>query len=139
MRKPAKENTKTKGERTEAIILAELLKRGYVVLLPFGDNQRYDFVVEYTPGKFSRVQCKTARLKNGALSFNTSSVIRRKGKWTHPDYKGDADFFMVYSPDLDKVYKVPIKAGGSRGCTLRVDPPKRKTKVKVRWAKTFEI
>src|SRR5262249_30713483 len=52
-------NTKSIGEVSEAIILAEFLKAGFPVLLPFGDNQRYDMVVE-VGGRFLRVQCKTA-------------------------------------------------------------------------------
>ncbi len=34
------------GHRAEAAILAELVKRGYRVLLPFGVNQRYDLVLD---------------------------------------------------------------------------------------------
>ena len=30
------------GQRTEAIVLAALVRRGYRVLTPFGTNQRYD-------------------------------------------------------------------------------------------------
>ncbi len=52
-------NTKQIGEITEACILAILLKAGYVVLTPFGDNQRYDLVIE-RDGVFQRVQCKSS-------------------------------------------------------------------------------
>ena len=54
-----KQNNKTKGERSEAIIIAKLLEVGYGVLTPFGDNRRYDLVIEDADGKFWRVQCKT--------------------------------------------------------------------------------
>jgi hypothetical protein len=43
------------GQRTEAVILAELVKRGYRVLLPFGINYRYDLVLDLD-GRFLRVQ-----------------------------------------------------------------------------------
>jgi hypothetical protein len=33
------------GLRSEAAVLAELVERGYQVLLPFGVNQRFDFVI----------------------------------------------------------------------------------------------
>jgi hypothetical protein len=42
-------NTKSIGEISEAIVMAEFLKAGFPVLLPFGDNRRYDMVVR--PGK----------------------------------------------------------------------------------------
>jgi PD-(D/E)XK endonuclease len=37
------------GLRTEAAILAELVRRGYEVLVPFGTNQRYDRSSETAP------------------------------------------------------------------------------------------
>ena len=55
-------NTKAIGEISEAMILAEFLKAGIPVLMPFGDNQRYDMVVE-AGGQFLNVQCKTARYR----------------------------------------------------------------------------
>jgi len=70
---------KAVGEKTEAIIIAELIKKDYVVLLPFGDNQRYDLVIHHN-NEFIRVQCKTGRLRNGAIVFNTISIgVNTKG------------------------------------------------------------
>jgi hypothetical protein len=54
-------NTKVAGDITEAVVLAEFLRAGFPVCVPFGDNQRYDLVVE-AGGRFLRVQCKTASL-----------------------------------------------------------------------------
>jgi hypothetical protein len=51
-------NTKSTGDISEAVVMAEFLKAGFPVLLPFGDNQRYDMVVEVS-GRLLRVQCKT--------------------------------------------------------------------------------
>ncbi|HEY7150455.1 MAG TPA: group I intron-associated PD-(D/E)XK endonuclease [Solirubrobacterales bacterium] len=47
------------GQRTEAAILSDLVRRGYSVLLPFGVNQRYDLLLDLGE-KFVRVQCKRA-------------------------------------------------------------------------------
>jgi hypothetical protein len=68
-------NTKAIGEVSEAVILAEFLKAGFPVLLPFGDNQRYDMVIEVS-GRFLRVQCKTAFRAGGdgsCIRFNAHS------------------------------------------------------------------
>ena len=54
-------DTKAIGDVSEAMILTEFLKAGFPVLVPFGDNRRYDLVVE-VGGHFLRVQCKTASL-----------------------------------------------------------------------------
>lgn len=52
-------NTKSVGEISEAVVMTEFLKAGFPVLLPFGENARYDMVVG-ADGRFLRVQCKTA-------------------------------------------------------------------------------
>ena len=56
--------------------MAKLLEVGYGVLMPFGDNRRYDLVIEDADGSFFRIQCKTARLmKDGAyIDFATAST-----------------------------------------------------------------
>ncbi len=66
-------NSKGIGEKTEAKIISCLVLKEKVVLIPFGDNQRYDIVIEDDDGTFKRIQCKTGRLKNGAIKFPTCS------------------------------------------------------------------
>lgn len=129
-------NTKTIGERSEAIILAHLLRKGAVVLMPFGDNQRYDLVVDVQDGTFERVQCKTAQIKNGCVSFWACSsngfTFEKKG------YAGEADVFMVYCPDNDTIYRVPVSEVGSTNVSLRISPAKINMP-SIRWAKDFEV
>src|SRR5687767_5612506 len=87
---------KQRGEQTEAIVLAELVKRGYPVLLPFGDNQRYDFVVE-REGRFERLQCKTGRLRRGAVEFSCTSTYQTYGmEKVRTHYRGQIDAFVVW-------------------------------------------
>lgn len=130
-------NSKAKGERTEGIVLARLLQLGHVVLMPFGDNQRYDLVIDEGDGKFIRGQCKTARISNGCVAFNTASVNGFTGK--RKTYKGQIDVFWVYSPDTDDVYEVPINSVGINESRLRIKPPKGGAISGIRWAKDFKI
>jgi hypothetical protein len=127
-------NHKSVGEISEAVVIAELVKSGKTVLLPFGDNKRYDLVVDDN-GNFTRIQIKTAWVKNGCLTFNTSSVSPFTNKRT--DYKGEADMFMVYSPDLDKVYCIPVNEAPTGSMMLRFEEPK-KTQMTIKWAKDYE-
>jgi hypothetical protein len=133
-------NTKDIGERSEGQVLAALLSAGKVVLMPFGDNQRYDFVID-DAGKFLRVQCKTGHLREGSVIFATcsSSVHRRGG--IRRTYDGDVDFFGVYCPEMRSCYLIPIVElrGKTRNASLRVDEPKNGQKKGVRWAKDFLI
>src|SRR3954464_13751222 len=81
------------GQRTEAIVLAELVKRGHRVLVPFGTNHRYDFVLDTDDG-FVRVQCKTGRLRRGVIRFNTVSVRSNTKQAILRAYLGEADLFL---------------------------------------------
>jgi len=113
---------KSIGERSEARIIFALLGYGRVVLIPFGDSQRYDLVVEEA-GVFYRVQCKTGNIKNGSINFVTSSsqVHRKKGR---KDYKGQIDFFAIYCPSNDKVYLLPVDEAPLTSGRLRIEAPK---------------
>jgi hypothetical protein len=58
------------GDRSTLAIMAALQACGYAVLMPFGENTRYDLVID-SGARLSRVQCKTGRLRNGSVIFNT--------------------------------------------------------------------
>jgi PD-(D/E)XK endonuclease len=69
----AKLTTNDIGERAQGVILAEVMKYGYTILLPFGEGRRYDMVIE-KDHQFFRLQCKAGRYENGVVKFNTCSV-----------------------------------------------------------------
>lgn len=131
-------NSKAIGERTEGIILGHLMKLGYVVLMPFGNNQRYDIVVDLGDGKFLRGQCKTAVYQEGCVIFRPCSVNGFTG--AKRGYRGQVDVFWIYCPPLDTIYQVPVDKVGESQVNLRVDQPKRRSPVStIRWASEFLI
>jgi len=129
-------NTKEVGEKSEGVILGTLLKAGKVMLQPFGDNQRYDLVMD-DDGEFKRIQCKTGRLRNGAVQFDPCSVDYRTRK--RKGYRGQVELFGVYCPDLDKVYLVPVEDVAIRVAALRITPPKNGQKKGIRLAADYEV
>lgn len=128
-------NPKSIGEISEAVVLAHLVKAGHVVLMPFGDNQRYDFVIDRGVDGFERVQVKTGRLTSGVVRFKCSSVNGFTGLRT--TYDGQADTFMVYCPENDTVYAVPVSECGTSGVSLRVDAPLGGTRSNIRMASDY--
>jgi hypothetical protein len=126
------------GLRTEAVILAELTKRGYRVLLPFGYNQRYDLVLEID-GSFMRVQCKTGRLRDGCVIFRAQSVRSNSRKAVIRDYKDDVELFVVHCPDTGGLYVIPIDDATRTQGTLRIDPTANGQDRRVRWARDYEL
>jgi len=131
-------NSKAKGERSEAAVLACLLKAGKIILLPFGDNQRYDLVIDEGTGEFTRVQVKTAKLDSDKqiLKFKTRSSQAHRGRG-QSDYKGQCELFAIYSPELDRVYVVPVDEVGRQECVLRLDAPKNGQLKGIRFAKDY--
>ena len=128
-------NSKEKGDITETQILARLVRLGYKVLIPWGDNSRYDLVID-EEGKFSRIQCKTGRLRNGCVLYNTSSVNREGIK---TGYENQAEFFGVYCKEIDKCYLVPVKGSPKGYASIRINKTKSNQKKKIKWAKDYEI
>jgi PD-(D/E)XK endonuclease len=126
------------GQRTEGAILAELLRRGYRVLLPFGVNQRYDLVLDMGD-RFLRVQCKTGRLRAGVIRFATRSTRRNSRELSQRGYAGEADVFIVYCPDNRGVYVVPVDEAPATGMYLRLAVASNGQSQRIRWAKDFEL
>ena len=133
----AKLTTNDIGERAQGIILAEVMKYGYTVLIPFGEGRRYDMVIE-KDRQFFRLQCKSGRYKNGVVRFNTCSVhwwAKTKRKYT----REEIDYFAVYCEHIGKVYLVPVEDVGTDVGCLRVEPTANNQAKGIRWAKDYEI
>ena len=135
-----KRHTKMIGEISEAAIITRFLQLGYVVLTPYGGNQRYDLVIEDADGQFWRIQCKTARIGVGGttLVFSTAiaNVTGENRQLRH--YRGQCDYFAVYCEKLNKVYLIPVDQVGTAKAHLRLTPVKKNAE-RVRWAKDYEL
>jgi hypothetical protein len=137
-----KRHTQKTGDISEATVVARLLQCGYVVLTPYGQNHRYDLVIEDAEGKFWRVQVKTGWLDtdNTIIKFATASSYNHTAKqkgWRH--YQGQCDYFAVYVEQLDKVYFLPVNDVGVAQAQLRLTPTKNNQEKNVRWAQDYEL
>jgi hypothetical protein len=95
---------KTIGDRTMLAVMLALHDAGYTVLLPVGENTRYDLVID-DGTSLTRVQCKTGRLRRGAVRFSTCSSYghHRRSSPTRRDYRGDIDWFAVHCSETEGV------------------------------------
>jgi hypothetical protein len=132
---------KTIGDRTTLAVMLALRQVGYALLVPFGENTRYDLVID--DGRtLSRVQCKTGRLRHGAIDFKVCSSYAHhpNPKPTKRDYVGQVDYFGVHCPQTGGVYLVPIQDAASRTrCSLRVAPSRNNQSRRIRLAAPYEI
>ncbi len=125
------------GERAQGFIAAEVMKYGYTVLIPFGDDHRYNMVLEKN-GQFLRLLCREGRYKNGAIIFSTCSVqwlTRMKRQYS----REEIDYFAVYCEYTRKIYLVPPEDVAPTVGTLRVEPPANNQSKGVRWAEDYEM
>jgi len=117
--------TKQKGDIAEAFVTYLLKQNGFNVLIPWGEDNRYDLVAE-KKGVFKRIQVKYATPKDGAVevrvrSCNNYSIIRYSPK--------DIDIIAVYAAKQNKVYFIPLNGIKNRSiCRLRINPTKNNQK-----------
>lgn len=118
-------NSKTKGNISEAKALFEFQKRNIPVLLPWGDNERYDMVAEFN-GKLNRIQVKTANEEtNGSIKCYCRSSKNHTTNKSLDTYENDVDYFVFYNQIHDIIALVPIEE--TKGCktiSLRIEPTK---------------
>jgi hypothetical protein len=132
-----KRDTKSVGDLSEVIVLYAFVTMGYQVSVPWGENHRYDLIVEMDE-TLRRVQVKTGRLRMGSILFNAySSHAHRNGR--PRSYKGDADYFGVYCPDVRRVFLVPVAdVTETVGC-LRWERARNSQSRKIRWADRYVL
>ena len=123
------------GARAELAVATALLRAGKRVYLPFfGSDGRVDLIVMDDAG-VHRVQCKSSRLIDRAIAFNTCSNTRG----VRQTYDGQVDFFGVYSPELDRVFLVPAAGLPTRRCFLRLGPSRNGQTKGIRPADDYAI
>jgi hypothetical protein len=133
-----KRNTKRIRDLSEIKAVEAFVRTGYHVSIPFGENNRYDLIVE-KDSTLSRVQVKTGRLRKGVIRFACFSSHAHRGGPSCRRYTGEIDSFAVYCPDVDAVYLLPIDAIPVHLGMLRVVPTLNGQSRKIRWARDFEL
>ena len=135
------EHPKAKGDRSTLAIMLALTEAGFSVYLPFGENTRCDLIID-DGDRPRRVQCKTGRLRTGAVRFNTCSNYAHhpNPKLLRRDYHGQVDDFAVYCPETERVYLVPIAdlPVVTEGA-LRVRPARNGQRRRIRQAAEYEV
>ena len=129
------------GDRTTLAVMLALQTAGYAIFIPFGENTRYDLVID--DGRdLRRVQCKTGRLREGAIRFAACSTYAHhpNPRLTRPHYIGEIDYFGVHCPETGGVYLVPIEDAALRTqCSLRVTPARNNQSKGIRPAGAYEL
>ena len=114
-------NSKAVGDETEARAISKLISCGYSVSIPFGDNDKYDLVVD-TGDDLYRIQCKTGwSNKADTVRFNTHSQTTKDGVYHEDTYQGAIDAFLVYYPENDQFYWIDAADATEQKMELRFE------------------
>ncbi len=130
------EHPKDIGDRTTLAVMVALREAGYAISVPFGENIRYDLVID-DGDRLLRIQCKTGRLRMGAVRFATCSSYghHRNPRAARRSYAGQIDLFAVYCPETAGVYLIPIAEVPTKSSAmLRVDLPRNGQRKRIRLA-----
>jgi PD-(D/E)XK endonuclease len=126
------------GQRSETAILAAFHERQFLVWLPWSVNSRADMILE-VGDRFVRIQCKTGRLRHGAIRFRPQSVRCNTKQTLTRSYIGEVDYFAVYCPETKGVYVVPCDESTVTQVALRVRPAANNQSKRIRWAADYTL
>ncbi|TYT63154.1 group I intron-associated PD-(D/E)XK endonuclease [Natrialba swarupiae] len=130
-------NSKDIGDQTEARAVSKLVANGYSVSIPFGDNDKYDLVVD-DGSRLYRLQCKTAwSNKERTIRFNTHTQTTKDGAYHEETYRGEIDAFFVYHLPNETFYWIDATDSNNQKMELRfeseIDHPS------INWADAYEF
>ena len=128
------------GDHTTLAVMLALNESGYQFAMPFGENTRYDLILD-DRDKLLRVQCKTGRMRHGAVEFATASSYAHdpNEKLTQRHYVGQVDLFAVHCRETRGVYLIPIEVLPLDRAYLRVTSPRNAQRRRVRFAADYQI
>jgi len=107
-RKPKRKNSKRTGELSEAAFLHKARSLGFKVCKPWGDSERYDFILD-NGHRLWRVQVKcTEQLRAGGYDIQPSYVNPRGDKTSYT--AEDIDVLIAHVVPVDAWYVVPVEA-----------------------------
>jgi hypothetical protein len=102
---PVRRNSKERGESAEIAFLYKASNLDFGVAKPYGDSQRYDFILSCRK-KLWKVQVKSTRARHKGGYQVHARGSRRGAKYT-PE---EIDFLVAYIVPEDVWYVVPVEA-----------------------------
>lgn len=130
--------SKEKGNLTELQCLVSFYKLGYKVSIPYGENCRYDMIVD-TGKHLLRVQCKTSKfVSDECFSFACRSTrVNSQGCHEQRYSKDEIDYFCTFYNE--KCYLVPVEECNSTEKKLRFCYPSSGQKKLISLAEKYEL
>ncbi len=129
-------DTTTKGEIGEAMVIADLRKRGFGVAIPFGHDVPFDLILyRKETGGLERVQVKYTESDGKVIRVMNQS----NSAWVSYRYTAaDVDWLAVYDATTDCCYYIhSSECDGMSQLMLRLVPPANNQRRLIRWASDY--
>lgn len=127
------------GITTELIVAQKFIEKGYIVSIPYGNNSRYDMIVD-TDKNCYRIQVKHASINtNGSYTVNTSNTISTTAGNSRKYYtKDDIDFIVTVIEN--QLVVIPVEMiEHSQSKVFRVTLPQYGTKSNCNLIEDFSV
>lgn len=131
---------KALGDRAEMAVALDLMRRGYKVAFPFGEDWDYDLIL-CRNGSLERVQVKYTR-SDGEVVFvrcRSQSLTNGRVRATKRYTADTVDWIAVYDERTDRCFYVPASdlADGRSLLTLRLTPARNGQQQGIRNAEDY--
>lgn len=132
--------TKQKGDMAELRVASDLVRQGYQVAIPFGEDSDFDLVL-MRDERFERVQVKYFRSDGQVIVVRCVSLsmtggrVKRKKHYT----ASTIDWLAVYDPTSDCCYYVPsdLLGPGRSNIYLRLTPTRNGQQRRINQARDY--
>ena len=122
-------DTKRLGNLGELKALAKFAEYSIPVYIPFGENEKSDFIAEFN-NKLNRIQVKSAEyIQDGKIQFGLRSTsVNTIGNKSHIYTNSEIDYFVLYCKENNELYIVNVNDAPNTEIWLRITQPIRLTK-----------
>ncbi len=111
--KPQKGTVKQRGELAEIRFMLKAAGLRFGVAKPWGESERYDFVLDSGGGRFCRVQVKSTYVTR-AHAYSVHTCGNGRDSKRKPYTSEEIDFLVAYIVAEDSWYVVPVAAFAPR-------------------------
>jgi hypothetical protein len=135
---------KTKGDMAELVVAADLVKRGYRVAFPFGEDCDFDLLFWRPPDvRLERVQVKYTQSGGVVLAVRpySQSLTNGKVRSTKRYTSATIDWLAAYDATTDCVFYIPAAelGTGRRQIQLRLVPARNNQRARIRMADRYRV
>lgn len=111
---------KNQGDNAELRFMLLNHDLGYIISKPFGDNAKYDLILD-TGNELQRVQVKSTSRRDTSSGMDCYNCLVCSGSGSKQKYlEKDIDYIAIYVIPENAWYKIPIKE--IKGKTVKLYP-----------------